>query len=403
MDAPPRICAVIPVFNHGLTVRRVAAAARRVLPVIVVNDGSTDQTAAQLPEEQGLTVLTLPHNQGKAAALRAGFAKAAELGYTHAVTMDADGQHLALALPEFVAACQQQPEAFIIGVRDLRQAGAPWARRASNALSTFWFRFETGLRLPDTQCGYRCYPLALVRQLHLRAGRYAWELEVMVKAAWAGYALAALPVAADYAAPTSRLSHFRPGRDMLQMSWLHSCLATQAFCVPALLRRGAALGTLRALPRGQRLRVILRELYSENTETPARLAGAVALGLFCGIAPIWGFQMAAAAFLAHRARLNKAIALTASNISFPLAAPFILAAGLVLGHFLWTGGLVEFRPEIAARQIPLYLWEWILGSVVLAAMVGLSGGLAAWVLARLWARDRRPAPAASTANRNPAA
>jgi uncharacterized protein (DUF2062 family) len=388
MEVAPYICVVIPVYNHGLTVQRVVRGAMAVLPVIAVNDGSTDNTPAILAAEPGLTVVTLPRNQGKAAALRAGFAKADALGFTHAITLDADGQHPTEGLAAFAAACRREPGAFIVGVRDLQEAQAPWSRRATNALSNFWFRFETGVRLADTQCGYRGYPLAAVRQLRTTAQRYAFELEILVKAAWAGLPLLPQPVEADYAAPTSRLSHFRPWRDMAAMSWLHCRLATAVFCVPAPLRRLSALGVLRGLPPRHRARAVLRHLFSENAGTPARLAAAVGVGLFCGIAPIWGFQMLAAAALAHKFRLNKAIAVTASNVSFPLAAPFVLATGLALGHYLRTGEWVQFSPAAVKGLLPVYLCEWALGSVVLALLAGLLGGLLTFLVARGAARWR---------------
>jgi uncharacterized protein (DUF2062 family) len=210
----------------------------------------------------------------------------------------------------------------------------------------------------------------------------------MVKAAWAGVPLVAQAVEADYAASTSRLSHFRPWRDMAAISWLHSRLSMQAFFVPATLRKWTTQGLLRDLPSRQRIRTVLRHLFSEHTETPIRLAAAVGVGLFCGIAPIWGFQMAAAAILAHKFGLNKAIVLTASNVSFAPVAPFILAAGLIVGHFLWTGCWVDFTPAGAARQVPLYLCEWALGSVVLAALAGVLGTGVVFLVARRVARAR---------------
>ena len=382
MGRVPRICMVIPVFNHALTVQRVVRGARVQGPVIVVNDGSTDDTPALLAQEPGLTVVTLEANRGKAAALKAGFVRARELGFSHAITLDADGQHPTDAIPAFAAACQRQPDAFIVGVRDWEKAGAPFARWSTNALSNFWFTVETGLRLTDTQCGYRCYPLEATGRLRVKSERYAYELEVLVRAAWAGVPLVPLPVEADYAAPTSRLSHFHPLRDFAAISWLHSRLSTQAFCVPAPLRRLAASGVLQDMPRGHRLRTIFRHLFSENARTPGRLASSVGVGLFCGIAPIWGYQMLAAAFLAHKLRLNKAIAVTASNISFPLAAPFILAAGLILGHYLRTGQFIRFSPDDIGTKIPLYLLEWAAGSVVLAALVAALGTLTSFLLAR---------------------
>ena len=380
----PRLCVVVPVFNHGHTVQQVVREAKSQFPVIVVNDGSTDETPHILADEIGITVVTLPSNEGKAAALCAGFDRARELDFTHVITIDADGQHLPAELDAFAQACRREPEAFIIGVRDLKKEGAPWQRRFSNAFSTFWFRLETGVALADTQCGYRCYPLRALEGLRVKARCYAYELEVMVLAAWAGVPLVALPVASDYRAPTSRLSHFQPWRDTVQISRAHSRLAMLAFCTPALLRQVIARGELRGLPRRQRLRAVLRHLFSEHTQTPGRLAAAVGLGLFCGIAPIWGWQMVVAALLAHRLRLNKAIALGASNISFPLAAPFILAAGLVLGHYLHTGSLIELSPTDAARQTPVYIGEWFIGSVVLAVLVGALGMLAAYLVAAIW-------------------
>lgn len=381
---------MVPVFNHGPTVQQVVREAKSRFPVIVVNDGSTDETPKILAAEAGITVVTLPSNQGKAAALGAGFDRARELGFTHAITIDADSQHSTAELDGFAAACRREPEAFIIGVRDLKKEGAPPPRRFSNAFSTFWFRFETGVPLTDTQCGYRCYPLKTLERLHVKAKRYAYELEVMVLAAWAGVPLVALPVTSDYRAPTSNRSHFQPWRDTLQISRAHSRLAMLAFCTPALLRRVMARGELRDLPKRQRVRTVLRHLFSEHTQTPGRLAAAVGLGLFCGIAPIWGFQIVAAAALAHKLRLNKAVAVTASNISFPLAAPFILAAGLVLGHYLHTGLLIELAPKDAARQIPVYIGEWFVGSVLLAVLVGALGMLITFLVARIWARGRRP-------------
>ena len=173
-----KFCVIIPCFNHTATVGAVAAAAREHCPVLVVDDGSTKP----LPELPGVTLVRLAQNSGKAMALRAGFQRAFEEGFTHGITMDADGQHFAEDLPKFLAAAQERPDALIVGVRDFYAAGCPTHRRRSNAVSTFWFRVETGIRLPDTQCGFRCYPLALTRQLQAKSQRYAFELEFMVRA-----------------------------------------------------------------------------------------------------------------------------------------------------------------------------------------------------------------------------
>jgi len=392
MPGEPNICIVIPVYNHCLTVGRVVRAAKDYFPVIVVNDGSTDDTGKILAAENGIVVVALPQNQGKGAALRAGFAAAEKHGFTHAITIDADGQHATRELPAFAAASRKQPEAFIIGVRDLVKENAPRGRRLTNNISTFWFKVETGVKLTDTQCGYRCYPLKSINRLRLKSQRYAYELDIMVKAAWAGIPLVAQPVSADYAAATSRLSHFDPWRDMVRISWLHQRLSIQSFCVPLLLRKISATGELHHLPRGQRVKTILRLLFSEHTDTHGKLAFAVGLGFFCGIAPIWGFQIIAAAALAHKLRLNKAIAVTASHISFPLAAPFIMAGGLLLGHYLHTGALLQLNATTLLKEIPTRFAEWFLGSIALGILAGILGTIFTWLVSRIFAgKNNSPA------------
>lgn len=390
-DASPRICVIVPVFNHGRTVGDVVRQARALLPVIAVNDGSTDDTPARLAEQGGITVVALDRNQGKGAALRAGFEEARRQGFTHAITIDADGQHPASALPEFIAECKSHPDAVITGTRSLKKEGAPWPRRFSNNLSTFWFKIETGVPLTDTQCGYRVYPLEAVSRLCLRSGFYAFELEVLVKAAWAGIPVLGLPISADYKEPTSRISHFHPFRDMVAISRMHWLFSMQSFCVPPGLRKLSVTGQLRELSAAARLRTVLKHLFAEHTDTPGRFSAAVGLGLFCGIAPIWGFQMIAAAALAHKLRLNKAIALTASNISIPIIAPFIFAASLWLGHYLRTGSALHFDASMAVSRIPLYFAEWFFGSVVLAGLAGALGMLVAWLLARAFKTSRKAA------------
>jgi uncharacterized protein (DUF2062 family) len=367
-------CVLIPCYNHGATVGTVAGAALKYCPVIVVDDGST----VPLTLPAGVDVLRFEQNRGKAAALRAGFDQAAAAGFTHAITMDADDQHSADDLPKFLAAAATQPDALLVGVRDFVAAGAPDRRRRANAVSNFWFRVATGLRLGDTQCGFRCYPLALARRLRVRTARYAFELEIMVRAAWAGAPLVPVSVSCTYRPEQVAQSHYRPVVDTLRISRLNARLVWQSWLVPAPLLRVWSLG------QHQSFRQVLREFFADHTDEPGRVAAAVGLGLFCGIAPIWGYQMLAAAALAHRFRLNKAIALLASNISIPPVAPFILYGGLWLGHWLFTGQALDFdwRAMTFARAIE-YLGHWFVGSFVLAGLAAAVGTAVTYVVARL--------------------
>ena len=370
-------CVVIPCYNHAGTVAAVAQAAQAHAPVLVVDDGST----VPLPELPGRTLVRLERNQGKAAALRAGFKRAAEMGFTHAITMDSDGQHFTEDLPKFLAIAREQPDVLALGVRDFYTAGCPTHRRRSNAVSTFWFRVETGVRLGDTQCGFRCYPIALTQRLKTKSSRYAFELEFMVRASWVGTTIVPVPVKCTYDDQKMRQSHFRPVKDLAHITFMNIGLVLQSWSVPQPLRIAWSCGQRWGFHRA------LREFFSEHAHDPLRMSLAVGLGLFFGIVPIWGFQMVAAAAAAHRLRLNKAIALVTSNISIPPMVPFLLFAATALGHYLFTGqtlmvALTDMTPALARE----FIWQWLVGSILLAIIAGVLGTASSYIIARLFWR-----------------
>lgn len=367
-----RVCVIIPCFNHAATVAAVAAPAQKNFPVLVVDDGST-QT---LPALTGCDLVRLEKNSGKGAALRAGFRHAMKKGFTHAITVDADGQHFPEDLPKFSEAAHAQPDAFIVGARDLVAAGCPGHRQRSNALSSFWFRVATGVKLRDTQCGFRCYPLALVERLKINSGRYAFELEFMVRAAWIGTRIHVVPVRCVYI-DGIRNSHFRPVKDLAHITLMNIGLVLQSWLVPQKLRELWSLG------KRESLRETVADFFSEHAHEPWRMACAVGLGLFFGIAPVWGFQMAAAATVAHWLRLNKAIALLASNISIPPMVPFIVYAGTALGHWMFTGRGLDLSPrQMTAVRAAEYFWQWFVGSFALGALAGGAGLVLSYGVAR---------------------
>lgn len=370
-------CVLIPCYNHPATVAAVAKAALEHCPVLVVDDGST----TPLPELPGCAIFKLEKNGGKGAALRAGFKHATEMGFTHAITMDADGQHFAEDLPGFLAVAQAQPEALAVGVRDFYASGCPAGRRRSNAVSTFWFRIETGVPLGDSQCGFRGYPLELTQQLRTRSGGYAFELEFMVRASWVGRAIVAVPVKCSYAPEQLRLSHFRPILDLAHITIMNIGLVFQSWTVPRVLRKAWSFG------EKQPLRKTISAFFVEHAHDPWRVSLAVGLGLFFGIAPFWGYQMVAAATAAHFFRLNKAITLVASNISMPPMVPFIVYGGMFIGHWIVTGHRLEagFSPhQVTRANLAGYFGQWLIGSLALAVMVAVVGTLVTYIIALLF-------------------
>jgi len=368
---PIRRCLVLPTYNNGATIAAAVSDARRIAPVIVVDDGSTDETAAILRTIDGILVETHPRNRGKGAALKTGFRRALAEGYTHAVTLDTDGQHPADMAERIF------DDALVIGARDLVAAGAGFGSRIGVKNSNFWTWVETGLRLPDTQSGLRCYPLARIDELRLVTTGYDFEIEVLVKAAWAGIPIRS--VAVDVLYPDDRVSHMRPFLDFLRIARLNVRLVLLRLCLPAPYLDVIVRRRFHDLPLTQRFRASFVHLFVREPGPPRRVAYSVALGLFMGLAPIWGFQIAATLLVAHVTGLSKPTAVVASHISIPIFIPAILYASLVLGRV----ALGEHDGPLTSIELtPADFPAWIVGSLLLATAAAVVGGTLTYLLLR---------------------
>lgn len=217
-------CVIVPTYNNETTVRQVVSdVLRYTRDVIVVNDGCTDGTERQLAG-MGVHIVRYGRNRGKGYALRAGFREARKRGFDYAITIDADGQHFAGDIPAFIEALRAHPDSLIVGSRNLEEAGMPAGNTFANKFSNFWFRLQTGVRLPDTQTGYRLYPLRRMGRLWWLTSRYEAELEMLVYAAWAGVELVPIKVGVYYPPSGMRVTHFRPVYDFVRISLLNTLL-----------------------------------------------------------------------------------------------------------------------------------------------------------------------------------
>ena len=225
-----RTCAVIPVYNNADTVADVVSRTLCHLPVIVVADGPTDGTLQVLQSirDERLVIVSYPNNKGKGYALKTGLQKAAESGYTHALTLDADGQHYPEDIPLLLRMSAVRPEAIIVGSRVLQQDNMPRKNTFANRFSNFWFTVQTGLPLPDTQSGFRVYPLAHTHGIPLMTRRYEAELQLLVFSAWANTPVIPVPVRVWYPPQDQRVSFFRPARDFARISLLNTLLCCLA-------------------------------------------------------------------------------------------------------------------------------------------------------------------------------
>lgn len=219
------ICVVIPTYNNCSTIEHVVRQTlAKCYDVIVVNDGCTDNTSDILSRIDGITIVEYSRNRGKGYALRAGFRRAVEMGFAYAITLDGDGQHYPSDIPLFLKANQQHPGALLLGSRSLEGVDRSKGSSFANKFSNFWVYVQTGRNLPDTQTGYRLYPLHKLAGLGLLTSRYEAELELIVFASWHGVELISVPVNVYYPSREERVSHFRPTTDFVRISILNTVL-----------------------------------------------------------------------------------------------------------------------------------------------------------------------------------
>lgn len=382
------VCVLIPTYNNATTLGDVLRNVLTYTPhVIVVNDGATDHTAEVLDQFPEVSVLAYRPNRGKGIALRRGFRFALGQGYDYAITMDADGQHYASDLAVFFEKAGQEETAIYIGARNLQQENMPGKNTFANKFSNFWFYVETGLKGPDTQSGYRLYPLHAMRNMRFACTKYEFEIEVLVKSAWKGIKIDWVPVQVYYPPAEERVSHFRPFRDFSRISVLNTVLVTIAFAYihPRNL--------IRFLFSKGGFRQLMRTYLFNPEETTRRKALSIGFGVFMGIVPIWGFQMLTAVVLAAFFRLNKALVLIASNISMPPLIPFIVYLSFLMGRFYVSEDAtwVIFSKDLSIESMKQNIFQYITGSLTLAVLAGTLAGLATYVLLAIFRKKRMAA------------
>lgn len=373
MDAL-RCCVLIPTYNNEKTVVQVIQEVQQyTTDVLVINDGSTDRTSILLAELNGIETIQYKDNVGKGHALRQGLKWAIDKSFDYAITIDSDGQHFAEDIPVFVEAIEKDPGSFFIGVRNIKEENMPKKNTFGNKFSNFWFKIETGISLPDTQSGYRLYPLKAVDSLNLFTKKYEFELEVMVKLAWKNVPIQTVPVKVHYPKGKERVTHFRPTIDFTRIGVLNTYLVTLALLWYTPKRLISAINK-------QSIKDFVQRSFFNPEESVRSIVFSVAFGVFMGVIPIWGYQLAAALLLAHLLKLNKAMVAVAANISIPPFIPFILYGSLKTGQIILGRNTNIFKEQISFESVKRHLGEYILGSFVFAIILAVLSGIIAFVI-----------------------
>lgn len=386
-----KICVIVPTYNNGKTIEEVIRGIQQYSDnIIVVNDGSTDNTLAILKTIEGIDIIGYNNNVGKGFAIRSGFKHALKNGFDYAITIDSDGQHFPDDLPVFIEKLKTAPDAIIVGSRNIQTEGMPSKNTFANKFSNFWFWAETSLRLPDTQSGFRLYPIKHYKNSHFFTRKYEFEIEVLVRSAWSGIDILPIPIRVYYPPEEERITHFRPLPDFSRISVLNTLLVLITFIYILPLK------AIKYLANNKFTKVVKEQLSLHN-ENPFKVSAAFGFGVFMGIVPIWGFQMLVAAFIAHFLRLNKVLVLVAANISIPPAIPFII-------YFSYkTGGLFMKNPQTFDADTLSYLknqimtghfyetlnefgysiLQYVMGSLVFGFVLGLAVLLISYLILKI--------------------
>jgi len=383
--AKNKCCVIIPTYNNNKTLSTVIDETLVYTDqIIVVNDGSTDNTLEILKKyKQIIHVISYSKNRGKGYALREAFKKAYQLSFKFAITIDSDGQHDTRDYKKFLENIDPENNVVIIGARNMEQESVPGKSNFGRKFSNFWFNVETGINITDTQSGFRLYPIELLSEMIFFTNRYEFEIEIIVRLAWCNCKILTVPVNVYYAPKEERVSHFRPFTDFFRVSILNTVLVFLAliFFRPLLFFKKL---------KNQDYKKFVKEYFLNSKESDKKLSLSVALGILCGILPVWGYQMALALILAYLLRLNKIISVTASNISIPPMIPLILYSSYVTGKLLIGNESIkiEQNTQINFDYIKEHLQQYIVGSIVLAVVLSIVLGLATYILLSFFRKEK---------------
>jgi glycosyltransferase involved in cell wall biosynthesis len=376
-----KCCVLIPTYNNERTVAKVISDVLEYTDdLILINDGSTDSTAKILSGISSIQLVSFEKNRGKGIALREGFKYAASKGYDYAITLDSDGQHFAKDIPTLIHRLEKEKNILIIGARNMDQESVPGKSSFGNKFSSFWYWVITGIKLPDTQSGFRLYPIGQYRNMKFYTGKFEFEIEVIVRSAWKGIQVIAEPVSVYYG--EDRVSHFRPGPDVFRITMLNTLFVFISF--------------LFIRPRNLILNLGKKKFWEEvkksiigSNETNFQKSISVAFGIFIGIVPVWGFQLMLGIPIAVLLRLNIAIVVASANISFPPMNIVLMYLSYRFGAYFVSNPSYDLALNfnLTHKDFLSFLYQFLIGGTVLSILSALVAGTIAFIVLSIFRKN----------------
>ncbi|MCX6112014.1 MAG: DUF2062 domain-containing protein, partial [Proteobacteria bacterium] len=340
MDIKARIC--IPTYNNRASIKDVVAGclSKTSLPIIIIDDGSDDDVELILKDMQSDRVEIVRHKQnlGKGKALQTAIADSISKGFTHLLTIDADGQHPPAEILNILLEAKKHPWALIIGKRNFSKVdnNIPGISRFGRKFSNYWVKYQTDYAISDSQSGFRCYPLFHVQSMNFYTKRFDFEIEILIRLLWKGVHVREVQIETIYPDKDTRVSHFNKFWDNARISFLNT-----VFVLLTVFRRGLSA---------------------------KEISWAAGIGVFIGCTPLWGFHAIIALFVSIVFRLNFIVLLIGTQISIPPLIPFLVLASLFCGKY-FTGVYKSFL-------------TYALGTLVVGAALGILVGFVTYAISK---------------------
>ena len=263
-----------------------------------------------------------------------------------------------------------------MGSRNMEQEGVPQKSSFGNKFSNFWFKVETWITLPDTQTGFRIYPLKPMKKIWLFTNKFELEIEVIVKLAWRFVPFVAVPIQVKYD-PNERVSHFRPARDFTRISILNTVLVLTAL-IWYYPRKFFSIQTWN----------VIKHEAIKPEESNFKKALSIGFGVFMGIVPIWGFQLLIGIPLAVLFRMNKVLFIAAANISIPPMIPFIIYGSFLSGQLFLDGETnISQLADLSLEAVKANAYHYAIGACVFAVIAFGVSFLVSFGLLKLFRKE----------------
>ncbi|MDR1194960.1 MAG: glycosyltransferase [Endomicrobium sp.] len=369
---------VIPLYNHAAAVGKVAGEAVSLYKnVLIIDDGSADggfDNVKDLP----VNIVRFQKNKGKGAAITTAANWAKDNEFTHIVTIDADGQHFPSDIEKLICAAKEHNSAIIIGKRNFDSPSIPPASKFGRKFSGFWAKVQTSKTIIDIQSGFRVYPVEIFDKYKIFSKRFAFEVEIIIKAVWAGFNVEEVEVGVHYPENRSeRVSHFGFIKDNARLAVLNTYLTIRSM-IPLAHRKYVKdeKGEIVSL---NPFKVVTEQL--KNDDNPFRLGISAAWGSFWGAIALPGIRTFILMVGAGWFNLNRAIAFSVDKLAMPPFIPFVC---IEVGYFLRHGKfLTEISWQIVGQQFLQRVWEWILGSLIVAPIFALIVGAIVFTIGQI--------------------